>query len=812
MGERRALVIASQCATRNLLSFLPETARELAGVLLDPDIGGCVPALPDGRDLVVDPTAVELDDAVTTAFERADEDEATLFLALVGHGDYRDDDFYFLPRDATEPVSSRTGFLLAQRVKELLGRYSMLDGLVVLLDTCHAAVGAEQAAARWIRIVGEAGRRFEVLTASDHRPAADGCFSRSLARTLRAGQAELGQRLRAPDLKRVVAQACPDQTALHLAFDGVRQVADGDEGLWLAYNTADVVRRSPLWGSPVAVPVEKAARAYEPGPELGEVLSALYGPACLIAVTGDRARELLAALAWPQAAPQHVPPQLLQAALFLAGSDTVDAAVRELRRQLRHTVPGFAGSTVDSTAEPFDREIAGPLSRLPSQPVRIAVGGADTLAARTRSWLLAELERLAGENPGVRVVVTTDDPPPGWTVVRTPTVWMAGAGLGRPAPPGPRPYPPLPREGLPVVPRVLEAVPPGVFLPLRVLTAASARLGGPSGRSRIHDQLAHGNAIRREPGTPAESARARHPRGAGAEVHAAIADALREVAPVAERDGHGPEQDYADAHEAEHLWRAGRHAEAVTSLETRPSDIPVENRERWTAWARRAEYELGREHPLTRVCRARHATATGKAGDAEHARRLFAELLAAPVSAPEEASLRNNAAFQLLMLDRHQQARAEFTDLVEFATARLGPGHEETLLARHMLAIAIGGCGDVDDAVARFTALRPEVCERLGADHDLVGKIDENLVFWGRQMAHPPPGLDELATRLPIRTGSLNDQLHARFTLALDLARAGGTGEAVAAWEELLPEALRVLGERHPTTRKIREQLEHWRD
>jgi hypothetical protein len=42
MGERRILLIGSQCDALNPLSFLPKVAEELYGVMTDPKLGGCV--------------------------------------------------------------------------------------------------------------------------------------------------------------------------------------------------------------------------------------------------------------------------------------------------------------------------------------------------------------------------------------------------------------------------------------------------------------------------------------------------------------------------------------------------------------------------------------------------------------------------------------------------------------------------------------------------------------------------------------------------------------------------------------------------
>jgi hypothetical protein len=46
-GERRhVLIIASQCAALQELTQLATRARELEAVLIDPDLGACLPGLP----------------------------------------------------------------------------------------------------------------------------------------------------------------------------------------------------------------------------------------------------------------------------------------------------------------------------------------------------------------------------------------------------------------------------------------------------------------------------------------------------------------------------------------------------------------------------------------------------------------------------------------------------------------------------------------------------------------------------------------------------------------------------------------------
>ena len=121
MGERRILVIGSQCERLQRLSFLPGLAEELYAVLTDPERGSCVPAIGD-HGLLLDPSVEEAHNALEAAFERASKDEATLLLAFIGHGQFAegDEDFYFLPRDASHPPTSRKALHLVQVIRECL--------------------------------------------------------------------------------------------------------------------------------------------------------------------------------------------------------------------------------------------------------------------------------------------------------------------------------------------------------------------------------------------------------------------------------------------------------------------------------------------------------------------------------------------------------------------------------------------------------------------------------------------------------------------------------------------------------------------
>lgn len=186
VGGRNLLVIGSQCKSLPKLSFLPDVAAKLYETMTDLERGACRPAL-DPSGLVIDPTVEEAKKAIRTAFERAADEEATLLLAVIGHGEQvkEDGDFYLLPTDARVPPADDTALNLVNHVKGLRREYET-DGLVVLVDTCYSGAGAVAAGKAWPSMsLGEF--RFEFLAATADRPAFDGCFSKSLVQWVQGG-------------------------------------------------------------------------------------------------------------------------------------------------------------------------------------------------------------------------------------------------------------------------------------------------------------------------------------------------------------------------------------------------------------------------------------------------------------------------------------------------------------------------------------------------------------------------------------------------------------------------------------------------
>jgi len=196
MSRRRLLVIGSQCKRLNNLSFLPEIAERFHAVMTTPKPGECVVAsVGNPPGLLLDPTADQARNAIESAYDEAVTAGDILILVFIGHGelDNNDGDFYLMTTDASVPPTSKSAIHLVQFVKDLYNRPNPggpgLDGLMILLDTCHAGGGAWQAMEKWAR-TRKGQIRFELLTATDDRATARARFTEALSRLLERGDPE----------------------------------------------------------------------------------------------------------------------------------------------------------------------------------------------------------------------------------------------------------------------------------------------------------------------------------------------------------------------------------------------------------------------------------------------------------------------------------------------------------------------------------------------------------------------------------------------------------------------------------------------
>lgn len=776
MGGRLVLVIGSQTDGGARLEVLPGAAHNLAEVLTHPDLGRCRPALPAGPT-VLDPTYRELDAALHEAFRQAHDQRATLIIAFIGHGDFTDDDYYLMARDSTGP-DSQDALLVGQRIKELLRRYPDLDGLVLLIDACHAALGLEAVARDCLAPIRRSLSRFEVLTAADEGKAYNACMSRSLAELARTGHRGYGEHLRAQDIRERLLSSCGYQLALHLSFNGTDEVPGSDRGLWLLANRGSHWQGSPLAGT-AFVPVAEGLRTrLVRRPVEAEVSQALASDGRCVLLHGPAESgksTLLAGLLQPA-----------HAGLLLSGGELLESIAGELRRQLELTLDGFAEAVTGywdtvpdqagASADAFELNVLGPLRRLaPIAEVRIVVDGIDKFADGNRDRLWGLLTRLLDEPElaAVRVITAARNPPAGlpatvvvvppateaeidqvirshevpghrvpqlvrqagqsWTAARLFSEAVLAAGISAD---GAR----LPRElteafdellrrakirtpgaigeqGRDVL-ALLTATGPGPVLPITVLAAA---LGQEI--AEVRTVLARLDAIivRAHPGEDHELVGLALPAladyladGAVLGVDPALGHARLAEVLAGEPRRGTPAADYAQAAEVRHRWLSGRHAEALDSLDQREARIPAEQRERWSALAQLVSEHFGADHPLSLRAEGRVATWTAKAGDAAAALRAFGYLL-----------------------DR--------------VHALFGPAHEEALNLRENIAFWTHAGGNPVQAKENYDQLRADCLRLLGPDHPqtLMTRHDRAVVLSATD--GPEIALTEFRAVLPAR-------------------------------------------------------------
>ncbi len=789
------LVVGSQCDAVDLeLSVLPGAAHELADVLARPDLGGCTPALPTGPALI-DPTAAELDDALTAAIRRAHEEQATLFLVFIGHGGVEDDDFYLLAKDS--PIAdSRHAVLVGQRVKELVRRYSRLDGLVLLIDACHSGLAAEAAGREWLTPIRRTRRRFELLTATDESFAYGACLSRSLTRIIRTGRPELGERLYCTDLKLQVDDLCRYQVAVHMTYDGSHEVLGGDAGLWLAVNATAAWRSSPLADTGAMAQIQRLTEFYEPTPAFDALRDLVSSGTRSVVVTGGAGSGKSASVA-ALAHPHHGTG--VDAAVFLSGTATVEQVAAELARQLRTRDIGFpeASSAYWSEELPgrwphvdaVEVHVLGPLRRI-SRRVRIVVDGVDAHDPLVGRALMTSLGRVDTEPDlsHVQLVVTgslaREHLPsaleiavagPGeaeltryaelrglgthhiphvvalsrgsWLSARLITDGLLAttstlSAAGPPPSDHDQAYADFLRRAgllrgdadagrLRAVLTVLLACDVGPVLPIGVLLAAAHHLGGPDAIGSLRDILLRLAAV------------VVRGRPGTADEHVgfgerAFADFLRRQPDFAERSGH----------EA-----------LVAARSTMPAEYAVAalHRHLWRAGLRTEALEFLADHEshVPAENRTRWAAVAASTGDDELALTAQARLATWTAKSGEP-----------------ETAVAAFRELIHQATALLGPQHVETSSLRNNLAFWTGESGDWPAAQRMYVQLTRDCTATLGPEHP--------------------------------------ETLSAEHHLALSFAKQQNLAEAMPRFRRVRDLRERVMGPDHIDTLRSRHNILYW--
>ena len=849
MGERRALLIGVQNDRFGRLDFVPGVIRDLRAAVLDHRYGACLPALPDGRELLTGPAATRA--AVVTALgdamASAGREQATLFVYFLGHGHKEDEDFYLVAADTPGPelINSDNGVALGQRIKELLRENPGVDGLMLVIDACHSGAVISDPVPGLLRQGLQARVEFFAATRPEE-VASRGCFSRSLIELLKKGSPRTADaELRAYDehdrLREVAPAGCADLApATHMSLNGSR-----DAGLWLGCNGAADLRPA-LAGTQVADVVARLTRDWQmrqgPAADIIRLLADGTSPIAITGGPGTGKSALLASFGRPSAGEYLGLDALVAARPGDNLADLAGALLEQLGKSPAYRVAAgrFQAATpvLAQTAQPrFDQVITGPLAHLdPDQRVLIVgVDAVDQLGTVQRRRLLDAFTNL----PGAALIVTgrrVDDLPAASRVhlpdrdpqgvarllralVQDPAArdriaslsegeWLrarmlsglhrAGHLDGAPAHPSPDLTPVFqkalsaavtaaPQAPVEDVVRVLAAAPVGAWMPLEVVVAAL----------RPEDRDGETLAVRVRDGVVAlgellARADAGSPDERVGPAHDLIADFLRD---------HVGADAVTGAHSAI--------VQALAELEQGgpPSSVAAYARDRLSEhlWAMgRSEAALS---ALPELPTPADNLALWQSWHGNLLQRLGPDH-------PETLTTRAHVADSTGEAGDARGALELFTALLPDQQRVLGPDHPNTLTTRNNIADSTGEAGDTRGALDLTTALLPDRQRVLGPDHPETLTTRHNIAYWTGEAGDARGALELFTALLPDQQRVLGpdhpETLTTRHNIA---ARTGQTGDARGALDlttALLPDRQRVLGPDHPDTLITRHNIAYW--
>jgi tetratricopeptide (TPR) repeat protein len=871
MGERRALVIGARNDRFGVLNFVDDVATELHRALLDSGRGACLPALPDGRDLLIGDmaTSTRIDLALADAIAAAAVDQATLFVYFLGHGQQASQDFYLIGTDTGERVDSRTAVQIGQRVKELLDNASMVDGIMLVLDACHSGAAITDPVPGLLRTGVHV--RLEALAATrDDQTASNGCLTRSIIALLTYGSpATADEYLTAYDehsrLRKVAPPECADMPeAVHMSIRGGL-----DAGLWLGRNrSADL--RPALLGTEDAAQVARLTHSLVRTRYLNQLMQMRLSDRSPIAITGPPGvgkSVLLSALARARVAGDFG----VDALVAVRPGDTLVSVAMRLADQLQTSVPfrnaasqwkAKTPTTQQETASAFDSAVSGPISHLDRRSrLLIGVDGVDQLGTIDRRRLLEAFTDIPGAAlivtgrtvPDVEVEATiqlpeTDQESVGellehlvddvrarsriaaacageWLLARILAgLWHAGHFESLLPDAGPDEVFTVAiaaaRANMPDAPlddalTILATAPPGAWMPLGLFTAALAVRSNGIDQVKVRDILvALGELVSRaDPGTNLERVGPAHDLIAAyiaamigpdqlAEAHGRVADAISEATGTPTPGW----TSYTQQRQSDHLWRAGKHSEAIEALPE--LDTPADTLSLWQLWGQRV-LELNPEHRVVLTVRQRIAFWAREADDLDLALAESAALLPDQrrVLGPDHRSVLETRILIAVVTGQagdYRGALEQLTKLLSELRGILGPEDQLTLMARLNKAMMTGQAGDYRGALEQLAQLLPELQRVLGPAAKLtLGARVNNAVLTGRAGDYRG-ALEQLARLLPEveRVLGPDDQLTltAQNNQAQLTRETGDPTRALAMYKKLLTARSRMLGPNHFST------------
>jgi hypothetical protein len=887
---RLALVIASQCQNMADLQFLPPKrpvsalgpkdlsgerglALELHSLLVDGP-GGCRPARHGDHDgsavwapgLLVNPTRVQADAGLREAMREAHEREAMLLVFYVGHGaKYQADpaqpvhhflqvwDTVEMPASIEEPDNGWDPYATIDTLRPACPH---VTGLILIVDACFGSWAVQ-------RVRGWAGvnARFRSvwLASSRNEPAYDGCLTKTLVQALEKGvpagqhpDGTLVPRLRGDLFAYLVKQDCAGQEP---TLDGFQY---WDPALFLATNRAAdalITKRGvdPTSGDHLLHLLDH----YQPH-LLADVVAASKEHRVLTVVgkAGTGKSTLAAALFHPpKRIEDAIPPDFaIHALAFTSVSPQPIDLAMAIHRQLTASIPNFDRAAALYRARnreqwermsPYDAFVLGPLSLLPSNPVRIVIDGLDQLpessAYGTVQDVISRVEQEA-ELSHVRLILTTRPglAPRSGAVLPLVEVTEARARAYLHARQVPESlqdkitrlaagrwlvlqlaadyaitHPDAVFEFDAVedfydrfldraatrldwenqLKPVLSVLAAGqaVGVPVRLFAHAVAALRGPTTRAGLAEVLGDQDLYRIidriRPGTSAEHVGV---------IHAAVAANLAANKRLAVSAGHDAILSAIDTHAAPtptglYLLDDPLQAYAFAAEARHLRAVGRDDR---------IATSLTREHPVPRENLARWSawlpylieTLGSDHPDTLRARGYIAHWTGETGDAPEALRL-----LRTLLPDRERV---------------LGSDHPDTLTTRNNIASWTGLTGDAPEALRLIRALLADHERVLGSDHPDTLTTRNNTAHWTGETGNAPEALRLFRALLPDQERVLgSDHPHTLTTRSNIASWTGLTGdapEALRLFRALLPEQERVLGSDHPDTLATRNNIAHW--
>ncbi|MGW2179882.1 tetratricopeptide repeat protein [Streptomyces sp. NPDC001732] len=427
-AERKALVIASHWEAREEkpgsgLDLLEPCATELGDLLLDPLRGGCAPAW--GNGLLTDPATVdEVTAALTEAFAGASACGGCLVIGFVGHGHAgREGEFLFPVRSTPATPGPETAFPLPQELRRLAQRHGGVRELLVIVDACMSGHAVLTGANAWFPAAMRTGRRVEILSSADGRPAYGLQFSVALNRLIGQGDIRLGGKLHTGPVRRLVGPQLVRQDPQSASYDGGGSTSADPYGVWIAHNVAHNAALSVLAGTRPARELVPALQYFQAPDELARFTESVrrHRVVAVLGAMGTGKSTLAAALCRAELLPDREAPEVCALVRLSDPAWTSGLSMTQLSGQLRRYLPGFpeaektyrARTSADDQGSLRTAEfgVAGPLGLMePREPVRVIVDGLDQVHPTNRAGVLRELAALSeSAPPWFGLVVTSRD-------------------------------------------------------------------------------------------------------------------------------------------------------------------------------------------------------------------------------------------------------------------------------------------------------------------------------------------------------------------------------------------------------------------